>query len=87
MANVNIKFNNKDYLLSCDDGQEESLKKLTKFLAKLSLQDWKDAILWFLENEFWAPKLHSLKLVERHIQQFLASRKRVQPTRKVDVIK
>tara|TARA_B100001769_G_C21686150_1_gene379660 strand:- start:92 stop:538 length:447 start_codon:yes stop_codon:yes gene_type:complete len=32
MANVNIKFNNKDYILSCDDGQEESLKKLTKFL-------------------------------------------------------
>jgi len=34
MANVNIKFNNKDYLLSCDDGQEESLKSLTKFLDK-----------------------------------------------------
>ena len=34
MANVNIKFNNKDYLLSCDDGQEESLKKLTLFLDK-----------------------------------------------------
>ena len=34
MANINIKFNNKDYLLSCDDGQEESLKKLTKFLDK-----------------------------------------------------
>ena len=34
MANVNIKFNDKDYLLSCDDGQEESLKKLTKFLDK-----------------------------------------------------
>ena len=34
MANVNIKFNNKDYLLSCDDGQEESLKTLTKFLDK-----------------------------------------------------
>ena len=32
MANVNIKFNGKDYLLSCDDGQEESLKKLTSFL-------------------------------------------------------
>ena len=28
MANVNIKFNNKDYLLSCDDGQEDSLKEL-----------------------------------------------------------
>ena len=34
MANVNIKFNNKDYLLSCDDGQEESLKILVSFLDK-----------------------------------------------------
>jgi len=34
MANVNIKFNGKDYLLSCDDGQEESLKNLTNFLDK-----------------------------------------------------
>ncbi len=32
MANVNIKFNNKDYLLSCDDGQEENLKKLAAHL-------------------------------------------------------
>ena len=31
---IRLKFNNKDYLLSCDDGQEESLKKLTKFLDK-----------------------------------------------------
>ncbi|MAV56180.1 MAG: cell division protein ZapA [Candidatus Pelagibacter sp.] len=34
MANINIKFNNKDYLLSCDDGQEEDLKNLTKFLDR-----------------------------------------------------
>jgi cell division protein ZapA len=32
MANVNIKFNGKDYLLSCDDGQEESLKELANHL-------------------------------------------------------
>ena len=32
MANVNIKFNNKEYLLSCDDGQEESLKELANHL-------------------------------------------------------
>ena len=38
MANVNIKFNGKDYLLSCDDGQEESLKKLTSFLDKRYLE-------------------------------------------------
>ena len=32
MANVNVKFNSKDYLLSCDDGQEESLKDLAVYL-------------------------------------------------------
>ena len=32
MANVNIKLNNKDYLLSCDDGQEENLKELATHL-------------------------------------------------------
>ena len=32
MANVNIKFNNKDYLLSCEDGQEENLKELADYL-------------------------------------------------------
>lgn len=32
MANVNIKFNGKDYLLSCDDGQEENLKELAGHL-------------------------------------------------------
>ena len=32
MANVNIKFNNKDYLLSCDKDQEENLKKLANHL-------------------------------------------------------
>ena len=32
MANVNVKFNNKDYLLSCDDGQEKNLKKLANHL-------------------------------------------------------
>ncbi len=32
MANVDIKFNNKDYLLSCDEGQEKNLKELAKHL-------------------------------------------------------
>ena len=32
MANVDIKFNNKDYLLSCEDGQEENLKELADHL-------------------------------------------------------
>ena len=29
MANVNIKFNGKEYLLSCEDGQEEHLEELS----------------------------------------------------------
>ena len=28
MANVNIKFNGKEFLLSCDDGQEDHLEEL-----------------------------------------------------------
>ncbi len=28
MANVKIKFNGKEFLLSCDDGQEEHLEEL-----------------------------------------------------------
>ena len=28
MANVKVKFNNKEFLLSCDDGQEEHLEEL-----------------------------------------------------------
>ena len=38
MANVNIKFNNKDYLLSCDDGQEENLKELAEHLDSKYLE-------------------------------------------------
>ena len=34
MANVNIKFNGKDFLLSCDDGQEEHLEELSNILSK-----------------------------------------------------
>ena len=32
MANVSIKFNGKDFLLSCDDGQEEHLEELLSHL-------------------------------------------------------
>ena len=32
MANVNIKFNGKEFLLSCEDGQEEHLEELSSVL-------------------------------------------------------
>ena len=34
MANVNIKFNGKEFLLSCEDGQEEHLGELSIHLNK-----------------------------------------------------
>ena len=34
MANVNIKFNGKEFLLSCDDGQEEHLEELSLHLSQ-----------------------------------------------------
>ena len=32
MANVNIKFNGKEFLLSCEEGQEEHLEELSGYL-------------------------------------------------------
>ena len=34
MANVNIKFNGKDFLLSCENGQEEHLEELSQNLSE-----------------------------------------------------
>ena len=34
MANINIKFNGKDFLLSCEDGQEEHLEELSQNLTE-----------------------------------------------------
>ena len=63
MANVNIKFNGKDYLLSCDDGQEESLKKLTIFLDK-KYSELKNKLGNIGENKLLL--ITSIKLIDEH---------------------
>tara|TARA_B100002051_G_scaffold165346_1_gene156214 strand:+ start:528 stop:974 length:447 start_codon:yes stop_codon:yes gene_type:complete len=63
MANVNIKFNNKDYLLSCDDGQEESLKKLTKFLDR-KFSELKDKLGNIGENKLLL--ITTIKLIDEY---------------------
>ena len=63
MANVNIKFNNKVYLLSCDDGQEESLKKLTKFLDK-KYSELKDRLGNIGENKLLL--ITTIKLIDEY---------------------
>ena len=74
MANVNIKFNNKDYLLSCDDGQEESLKKLTKFLDK-KYSELKDRLGNIGENKLLL--ITTIKLIDEYfdLKQKITSQK------------
>ena len=63
MANVNVKFNGKDYLLSCDDGQEESLKELTIFLDKKYTQ-LKDKLGNIGENKLLL--ITTIKLIDEY---------------------
>ncbi len=63
MANINIKFNNKDYLLSCDDGQEESLKELTSFLDK-KYKELKDKLGNIGENKLLL--ITTIKLIDEY---------------------
>ena len=74
MANVNIKFNNKDYLLSCDDGQEESLKKLTKFLDN-KYSELKDRLGNIGENKLLL--ITTIKLIDEYfdLKQKITSQK------------
>jgi cell division protein ZapA len=50
MANVNIKFNGKDFLLSCDDGQEEHLEELLIHIDK-KFNNLKDSLGNIGENK------------------------------------
>ena len=63
MANVNVKFNGKDYLLSCDDGQEDSLKKLTVYLDK-KYTDLKENLGNIGENKLLL--ITTIKLIDEH---------------------
>ena len=63
MANVNIKFNGKEFLLSCDDGQEESLKKLTKFLDR-KYSELKDKLGNIGENKLLL--ITTIKLIDEY---------------------
>ena len=80
MANVNIKFNNKDYLLSCDDGQEESLKNLTKFLDK-KYKELKDKLGNIGENKLLL--ITTIQLIDEY---FDLKQRVVQQKKKLDEI-
>ncbi len=74
MANVNIKFNGKEYLLSCDDGQEDSLKKLTSILDK-KYSELKSKLGNIGESKLLL--ITSIKLIDEHfdLRQRVAAQK------------
>ena len=65
MANVNIKFNGKDFLLSCDDGQEEHLDELSSFLNE-KFNDLKNQLGNIGENKLLL--ITSIKIVDEYFE-------------------
>ena len=52
-----------------------------------SLGEWKAAISYFVEQEYWKDKLKSLKQVEANIHQYVAKHKKKAKQKRVRVIK
>ena len=65
MANVNIKFNGKEFLLSCDDGQEEHLEELSISLNQ-RFSDLKDNLGNIGENKLLL--ITSIKIMDEYFE-------------------
>ena len=65
MANVNIKFNGKEFLLSCDDGQEEHLEELSLFLND-KFNDLKNSLGNIGENKLML--ITSIKVMDEYFE-------------------
>ena len=65
MANVNIKFNGKDFLLSCDDGQEEHLEELSSHLNQ-KFNDLKNNLGNIGENKLLL--ITSIKIMDEYFE-------------------
>ena len=65
MANVNIKFNGKEFLLSCDDGQEEHLEELSLYLNN-KFNDLKHSLGNIGENKLML--ITSIKVMDEYFE-------------------
>ncbi len=65
MANVNIKFNGKEFLLSCDDGQEEHLEELSLSLNN-KFNDLKNNLGNIGENKLLL--ITSIKIMDEYFE-------------------
>ena len=66
MANVNVKFNGKEFLLSCDDGQEEHLEELSINLNK-KFEDLKSELGNIGENKLLL--ITSIKVMDEYFEK------------------
>ena len=65
MGNVNIKFNGKEFLLSCDDGQEDHLEELSIHLNK-KFEDLKNDLGNIVENKLLL--ITSIKIMDEYFE-------------------
>ena len=65
MANVNIKFNGKEFLLSCDYGQEEHLEELSNLLSK-KFEELKSSLGNIGENKLLL--ITSIKIIDEYFE-------------------
>ena len=66
MANINIKFNGKEFLLSCEDGQEEHLEELSENL-NLKFNQIKSKLWNFGENKLLL--ITSITLMDEYFEK------------------
>ena len=65
MANVNIKFNGKEFLLSCDDGQEDHLEELSMQL-NVKFNELKNSLGNIGENKLLL--ITSIKVMDEYFE-------------------
>ncbi len=75
MANVNIKFNGKEFLLSCEDGQEAHLEELSEQLNK-KFEKLKNDLGNIGENKLLL--ITSIKIIDEYFE----TKKKVEEKRK-----
>ena len=75
MANVNIKFNGKEFLLSCDDGQEAHLEELSEQLNQ-KFENLKKDLGNIGENKLLL--ITSIKIIDEYFE----TKKRIEEKKK-----
>ena len=81
MANVNIKFNGKEFLLSCEDGQEEHLEELSSVLNN-KFNDLKNNLGNIGENKLLL--ITSISVIDEYFE----TKKKIEiKTKEIEIVK